>query len=120
MNERRTQMLAAGLDAFDRRVENRRRWRRAGAGLVLTALVVAALAGVLGGPPGVVPAPAPGSGLQARRPLPAYLEIIRDDASLSSELALADACERVGREGDRVFLVECAAAPTPPGSPWGR
>jgi hypothetical protein len=39
--------------------------------------------------------------------LPAYVEIIRDDWQLTAELELANACERIGREGGRLFIVEC-------------
>lgn len=40
---------------------------------------------------------------------PSYVEIFTGDADLALTLELAGACEGVGRQGDRVFIVECSA-----------
>ena len=45
--------------------------------------------------------------LTANEGLPAYVEIIRDDLQLATELELANACERVARADGRLRIVEC-------------
>lgn len=92
-------LLARGLKEFDAASRRRRRRRRVAtviaSGLGLAAAVAAAT--LLLDP--------------SRPPLPEYVEIIPDDAQLSAELALANACERFERQDVRLLVVECAVPP---------
>ena len=101
-NERRNEILARGLAAFDE-AARRRRARRGAARVALAALVI--------GTAGLVV-------LRATRPaastLPPYVEILVDDRQLVAELELANACERIGRIEGRLVVVECAV-PHPAG-----
>ncbi len=100
-------MLARGLGEFDRSTARRRMRRRIMRGTVTAVLVVAlALITARFGPQ-------PNSGTErivamGKRALPAYVELINDDMQLTVELELARACERIGRRGGEVYVVECA------------
>ena len=105
MNDSRRIALERGLAAFDAALAARRARRRAArVGLALLAVVVGALLALRL----LVPPPTEPTTIAAR-PLPAYVEIITDDEHLNVELALADACERIGRREGRVYVVECSA-----------
>ena len=43
----------------------------------------------------------------AVRSLPPYVEVIADEGQLVAELALARACEQIGRQDGRLYVVEC-------------
>jgi hypothetical protein len=80
------------------------------AGIAATALAIAVASYLL--LPANRPAAAP-SLASATRALPAYVQVITDDAQLNSQLELANACERVGRREGRVYVVECTAGHEP-------
>jgi hypothetical protein len=112
MNDSRRITLERGLAAFDAAVAARRARRRAAAGAVA---LLAVVAGALIAQRFLAPAAMPDADLRlAARSLPDYVQLITDDEHLNVELALADACERIGRSGGRVYVVECSA-PTRPG-----
>jgi len=95
MKAHQRRALEAGLSEFDRIVTRRRLLRRSAAAAAI--MLALGTSGWL---------------LTARskqRPslLPAYVELIHTPAQLGEELALAEACERVGSEGNRIYLVEC-------------
>lgn len=95
MKSHQQQALEAGLSEFDRIVKRRRRVRSAAAGVAMALAV---------GVPGWLLAQRP---THAHEQLPAYVELIHTSAQLGEELALAEACERIGMEGSRLFLVDC-------------
>jgi tellurite resistance protein len=95
LTDRQQETLARGLSAFDsasRRRRNRRRVYRYGSVTAVVA-VCAVLAHRASQP---TPAGLPG-----------YVELVRDDAQLSAELELANACERFSRTDGRLVVVEC-------------
>ncbi len=96
--------LARGLQAFDDAVARRRAHRRVG-GMAALALVATVGAFLLLW----TPAPAPSESPVAHRALPDYVELITDDTQLAMELERTDACERIARRGDRLFVVECSS-----------
>ena len=95
LTERQQQVLSRGLASFDAATRARR--IRRSAALAVSAVAVLAIATVVGV-----------RLLQPPPSLPAYVEIIRDDPQLSSELALANACERFERSQGRFTVVECS------------
>jgi hypothetical protein len=106
LTNRQEAMLARGLAEFDGVQTRRRRRRRAlGGAVAACATIVAAVIAVQAlTPPHATSDDEP---RQVAVGLPAYVEIIRDDWQLTAELELANACERIGREGGRLFIVEC-------------
>lgn len=103
--------LRRGLEAFDAAVVRRRVTRRVvrrmmqGTAASLLVAVTALCAVAL-----LRPTPQPRhQTVLVGRPLPAYVEIIRDDAHLTLELELASACERIGRTGGKLYVVECTS-----------
>jgi hypothetical protein len=98
LTEHQTQTLARGLEEFDRAHRRRRRFKRAGATLVVAVAVVAGIAAAM--------FLAPTARIAA---LPAYVELIEDDRALAEELSLAYACERFERNDGRLIVLECAA-----------
>jgi len=105
LTDRQRQVLERGLSEFDAATRRRRTRAWAGRSLAAVALVAACTAVALRA---FAPA-APG--------LPGYVEVISGDLELSSELALAKACERVDRADGRLVVVECAF-PAPPRGAW--
>lgn len=134
--DQRQRMLERALREFDRAHARRRTWRRAtGAGAALALAAAAALAAwtvthrpaapegmIAGGPSdgasgdtaGIhgVPGGATTPAVIAARGLPAYVHVIESLDELERALDEAGACEGVGRDGDRVFIVECASPAT--------
>ncbi|MFO0826753.1 MAG: hypothetical protein U0572_01280 [Phycisphaerales bacterium] len=109
MKDHQRVALERGLAAFDRAVARRTRRRRiagaVGAAFALVAVGVAAqLLALRWHDRGAGQSPL----IAARKPLPTYVEIIHDDGQLVAELELASACERIGRTGGRMYVVECA------------
>lgn len=96
LSERRRKTLELGLNAFDRATRRRTARRRFVRGTLVAALVAGAALAVAGllrhGP----------------RPLPPYVTLIADDQQLVTELALANACERIERRDGRLTVLECA------------
>ena len=111
MNEQQVRALDLGLKEFDRVVARRRRVRR-GAGVAVFVLIAGTAAFFLLRTQ-ITIEPKPGIVAIAHRQLPAYVEVITDDTRLALELEVANACERVGRKGDRVYIVECTATHEP-------
>jgi hypothetical protein len=106
MNDHRQEILARGLQEFDRSV-SKRRTRRCIAGAavaILLTIVVGMSALALRGGPNAAPREIAATN---HRPLPIYVQIIHDDDHLIAELELAQACERIDRKNDRVYVVEC-------------
>lgn len=101
LNESQQKMLALGLAAFDAAARRRRTFRRATQGVVAAAMVVACavVAGRV-------------RGTEAAR-LPDYVEFIANDAQLTAELELANACERIDRDDGRLLVIECALTAQP-------
>lgn len=95
--------LDRGLQAFDRRVAVRRVHRRIVRGVTSLA-VVASLAWLAAR---YSAHPDGGRIVVHRAPLPTYVEIIHDDIQLAAELDRANACERIGRRGGDIYVVEC-------------
>ncbi|MDZ4754154.1 MAG: hypothetical protein SGJ11_06615 [Phycisphaerae bacterium] len=102
--ELRRLTLQRGLDAFDRAVAAKRLRGRVARGsvAVITVAALAFAATRFGAAPPAINQPQ-----IASRPLPSYVQVIRDDAQLTLELALASACERIGRAGGRIYVAEC-------------
>jgi len=95
LTDRQQETLSRGLSAFDaasRRRRVRRRIHRVG-----SVAAIVAVCAVL----------ADRASRRGPLPLPASVEIVRDDAQLSAELELANACERVSRVDGRLVVVEC-------------
>ncbi|MCE9620501.1 MAG: hypothetical protein K8R92_11435 [Planctomycetes bacterium] len=110
MNDHHARILERGLAEFDKAVARRRSRRRAG--------IAAAVMLIVFGSYFLLPVVGTEFRNQnlvatAHRPLPAYVEVINDDAHLALELEVANACERVGRRGDRVYIVECNSSHEP-------
>jgi hypothetical protein len=106
---RRSRTLERGLAAFDARNHARRTLRialasGAGAALVALAAVLAIRFATNGPRTSTNDSP---QQIAAGRPLPSYVELIHDDPTLVAELELARACERIGRRGGQVYVVEC-------------
>lgn len=99
MNEQQRRTLDAGLAEFDR-VVRRRRWMRGSTAIAAFMITLAASGWLLGQ-----------RRTPAREALPIYVELIQTPAELGEQLALAEACERVGFEGNRVYLVDCTPRP---------
>ena len=55
------------------------------------------------------------TGRQQATPLPEYVRILVNDAEVTAELELTNACERIERAKGRVVVVECALPPLVPG-----
>ncbi len=105
LDEQRRVALERGLAEFDRAVSTRRTRRRfARAGAAVIAIVAVVFAATRLAAPPATSREAP---ILASRPLPAYVQVINDDAQLSLELELASACERIGRVGGRIYVAEC-------------
>ncbi|MFO0962239.1 MAG: hypothetical protein U0625_04965 [Phycisphaerales bacterium] len=114
MKEHQIRALEQGLAAFDAAQTSRRRRRRTLAAALVVVVAGTGAAILLRGPAPVDPpllAGSPGAPgtvvAAARRPLPAYVHLIEDSTQLALELEEANACERVGRRGSRVYIVEC-------------
>jgi hypothetical protein len=106
LTDEQRRALDRGLAEFDRSIRRRRSRRRALSGTLATlAVVVVALIATR---VGLGPNRDDARTLIVRSPLPAYVELIRDDAQLTLELELASACERIGRQGGEIYVVECA------------
>jgi hypothetical protein len=105
LTDRRREVLERGLAEFDAATRRRRTRAWAGRSLAAIAVVAACTVVVLRTVAPAVPA------------LPRYVEVISGDLELSSELALAKACERVDRADGRLVVVECAF-PAPPRRAW--
>ena len=105
MKEHHRIALERGLNEFDRAVDRRRSRRRAvtvGAmGLVVVVVATVAMRLNSTTTPPIQPK------IIAIRALPSYVEIITDDAQLTVELELANACERIGRNAGRIYVMEC-------------
>lgn len=104
-DDRHDRILARGLAAFDARVSKQRGRRRV--------VAAACAACAIGGAAWLFMQALPSRGVPAHHAsatpiLPAYVSIIKDEAQLNVELALASACERVGRRGSQIYVVECA------------
>lgn len=109
--ERRQATLERGLAEFDRTVR-RRYVRRRVVRFTLSSFAIV-LVVVIATRFGTSDGRSRDAAVLAGRPLPRYVEVIRDDAQLTLELELASACERIGRgAGGRVYVVECSRAPT--------
>jgi hypothetical protein len=105
--ERRQATLERGLAEFDRTVR-RRYVRRRVVRFTLSSLAIV-LVVVIATRFGTDGSRSNDGAVLAGRPLPRYVEVIRDDAQLTLELELASACERIGRgAGGRVYVVECS------------
>lgn len=133
--EQRTQMLDTALHAFDRSHARRRAARAALASacfLVAASVLAWSVWGtsVVQQPDGApnevattdtttAPATSAPTSTPARADIqvvrhtptrmPAFVEVLQDVDQLAAEMDAAGACEGIGREGDRVFIVECAA-----------
>lgn len=95
MKTHQQRALEAGLLEFDRAVRRRRRIRASTAFAAILMALGAALWLF-------------DSRASPRHDmLPAYVELIHTPAELREQLALAEACERVGFEGRRMYLVDC-------------
>jgi len=103
--ERRRATLERGLLAFDRAVATKRLRGRVvrGSVAVLAIAAVAFAAARFGASRRAIN----GTTHIASRPLPSYVQVIRDDAQLTLELELASACERIGRASGRIYVAEC-------------
>ncbi|MBL9121664.1 MAG: hypothetical protein JNL80_17285 [Phycisphaerae bacterium] len=100
-------MLARGLGEFDRSTARRRTRRRVVRGTAAAVLVVALA--LIAARFGTQPNDSTERNVaMGKRSLPAYVELINDDLQLTVELELARACERIGRRGGEVYVVECA------------
>lgn len=109
MKEYQRIALERGLAEFDRAVARKKMRRRAvtGGALALALVAVALLATRFGiGSNNGTPRP-DNPLVAARPPLPRYVEVIEDDAQLTVELELASACERIGRNAGRIYVMEC-------------
>ncbi len=112
LTDRQEAQLARGLAEFDGSARRRRRRRRAiGGALGACVTIAAALLAVsaLTPPQGAGGKSDPAQ--QFAQGLPDYVEIIGEDWQLTAELELANACERIGRDGGRLFIVECTRPP---------
>ncbi len=128
--EQRTQMLDTALHAFDRSHARRRAARAAVASacfLVAASVLAWSVWGTSvvqqpDGTPNEVATTSTSTSTTATPPhsdiqvvshrltrMPAFVEILDDVDQLAAEMDAAGACEGIGREGDRVFIVECAA-----------
>ncbi|MDZ4828900.1 MAG: hypothetical protein SGJ09_01720 [Phycisphaerae bacterium] len=109
MKEHQRIALERGLAEFDRAVARRKTRRRAVTGGALAlALVAVALIATRFGIGSNQGTPLPNVQFVAvRQPLPSYVEVIEDDAQLTVELELASACERIGRNAGRIYVMEC-------------
>lgn len=95
MKPNQQRALEAGLLEFDRTMRRRR--------LIRTSTAFAAIVMALGAALWLLDSRAS----PRRDVLPAYVELIHTPAQLREQLALAEACERVGFEGRRIYLVDC-------------
>jgi hypothetical protein len=103
LNDSQLKTLSLGLASFDAAARRRRAIRRATQGTAAAALVVAC-------------AVVAGRVLRSEASrLPDYVEIVANDAQLTGELELANACERFDRNDGRLLVIECAR-PSAPGS----
>lgn len=131
--EQRTQMLDTALHAFDRSHARRRAARTAVASacFLVAASVLAwsvwgtsvvqrpdgtpnevATTGTTSAPANFAPTPTRADIQVVRHTptrMPSFVEVLHDVDQLAAEMDAAGACEGIGREGDRVFIVECAA-----------
>ncbi|MBI1302937.1 MAG: hypothetical protein GC172_04010 [Phycisphaera sp.] len=99
LDDTRKKTLALGLAAFDAAARRRRLIRRATQGAAVAVLVLACAA-------------VAGRALRSEAPrLPAYVELIPNDAQLTGELELANACERIDRNDGLLLVIECARPP---------
>ena len=105
LTDRRREVLERGLAEFDAATRRRRTRARAGRSFAAVALVAACTVVVLRTIAPAAPA------------LPGYVEVISGDLELTTELALAKACERIDRADGRLVVVECAL-PAPPRRAW--
>ena len=101
LNDSQQKTLALGLAAFDAAARRRRAIRRATRGAVAAALVIACVVVAGRVPP-----------LESAR-LPDYVELIANDAQLTGELELANACERIDRHDGRLLVIECTLPAEP-------
>jgi len=101
MKAHQERALEAGLSEFDRTVRQRR--------LVRGSMAIAAIMMALGTAVWLLAS----RESQRREMLPAYVELIHTPTQLGEQLALAEACERVGFEGRRMYLVDCTPRSNP-------
>lgn len=110
----REQMLERALDTFDRGHARRRLIRRSGS--VAAMMALAAVVGFVSWPresgakssePMLTPIAGP-SAPSVPQAYPAFVQILSDENELLQALDDWGSCEGVGRDGDRVFIVECS------------
>jgi hypothetical protein len=109
----RQQLLERALVAFDRAHSRRRLLRRSGGVAAMMALVAAVAFVAWPRESGAKPSELALSPVHAAPSLaphsyPAFVQILNDEHELLQALDECGSCQGVGREGARVFIVECS------------